>query len=120
MRDDLTTGTTAHSLQQHPMKTQLVSKTTSKTKKKTVLQLFEGMNINIPPPEGQLVTFKNSVQVLSDHRIKWAWATFTSHRQELTSPKITTARRARSLRHRVDIITLLRFRYVDDDGRNEE
>ena len=30
---------------------------------------------------------QNAVQVECDHRMKCAWATFTSHRQELTSPR---------------------------------
>ena len=53
----------------------------------------QGMNIEVPPREGkikylgQLITFKDPVQVEFDHRINCAWATFTSHRQELTSPK---------------------------------
>ena len=53
----------------------------------------QGMNIEIQPPEGkiyylhQLITYQNAVQVEFEHRIKCAWATFTSHRQELTSPK---------------------------------
>ena len=50
------------------------------------------MNIEILPPEGkiehlsQFITFKNAVQVEFDHCTKCAWATFTSHRQDLTSP----------------------------------
>ena len=79
--DDLTTATTAHGLQLHP----------TNTKNITVAVQME--SIEILPPEKktkhlcQLITFKNAVQVEFDHRIKCAWATFTSHRQELTSPK---------------------------------
>ena len=36
---------------------------------------------------GQLTTFKDAVQVEFEHHIECAWATFTSYRQELTSPK---------------------------------
>ena len=51
------------------------------------------MNIEILPPGGEIkyfgeiITFKNVVQVEFEHRIKCASATFTSHRQELKSPK---------------------------------
>ena len=51
------------------------------------------MNIEILPPEGktkylgQLITFKNALQVEFDHHIKYAWAIFTSNRLELTSPR---------------------------------
>ena len=76
------------------------------------------MNIKIPPPEGQLVTCKK----LSPSRVRpphqtggvgnihepWTGVDVT---------KITTARQTRALRHRVDTITLLRFRFVDDDGK---
>ena len=50
------------------------------------------MNIEILPPDGQLkyfgqiITFKDAFQVEFDIRIKCGWATFTSHKQELTSP----------------------------------
>ena len=52
----------------------------------------QGMNIEILPPGeikdlGQHITLKNAIEVEFEHHIKYAWATFTSHRQELTSPK---------------------------------
>ena len=53
----------------------------------------QGMNMEILPAEGdtkylgQLVSFKSAVQVEFDHHFKCAWAVFTSHRQELTSPR---------------------------------
>ena len=51
------------------------------------------MNIEILPLQGQikhlgqLIIFNNAVQVEFDHRTTCAWATFTSHIRELTSPK---------------------------------
>ena len=78
----------------------------------------QGTNIEMLPPEGkikflgQLITFTNAVQVEFEHRIKCAWATFTSHRQELTSPR-------HPLRDRLKL-DATRLRHVDDVGRNEE
>ena len=77
------------------------------------------MNIEILPPEekieylGQPITLKDAVQVELDHLLKCAWATFTSHQQELTLPTYP-------LRRHGDTITPLRIRYADDDGRAEE
>ena len=59
----------------------------------------------------------HAAQVESEHRIKCALATFTSHRQELSSPK---EGQTQTLRSHTDPITLPRIRHVDDDGRNEE
>ena len=87
MLDDLTKATTAHGL--HSTKTKLTSSTTSKRGRGNTVAV-QDMNIVIPPLEekikylGQLITFKNAVQVEFEHR---AWATFTSDRQELTSPE---------------------------------
>ena len=67
----------------------------------------------IPRP----VTFKDAVQVKLDHRIKCAWATFTSHRQELTSPECFQKDRLKLFD--ATVTAPLRTRYVDDDGRDE-
>ena len=83
------------------------------------------MNTAILLPErkieyfGYLVSFKYAVQVEQDHRIKCAWATFSSHRQDLTSSQ-DPLRQTQALRRHGDTITLLRIRFVDDDGRDEE
>ena len=93
--DDLTTATTAHGLQ--------FNATSNRGKDKTVA--VQGMNIGILPLEGkikylgQLIAFNNAVQVELEHRIKCALATFTSQRQELTSPKLFDATVAPSLFH---------------------
>ena len=57
---------------------------------------------------------------VQSYRIKCAWATFTSHRQELTSPKYPQRRRLKTLRRHSDPITPLRIRNVDDDRSNEK
>ena len=72
-------------------KPQSTSNTTSKRGRGNTVAV-QGMNIEILPLQGkikyfgQLVNFKNAEEVEFEHRIKCAWATFTSHRQELTSP----------------------------------
>ena len=87
--------------------------------------VVQGVNIEILPPEeevknlGHPITFKNAEQVELEHRIKCAWATFTNHRQELKSPKCPL-RDGLKLFDEKKNITPLRFRNVDDDGRNEE
>ena len=60
-----------------------------KTNKNTIA--VQDMNEILPPEEkikcfSQLITFKNAVQVVFDHRMNCAWVTCTSHRQKLTSP----------------------------------
>ena len=82
----------AHGLQLHPTKTNIISNTTSKRGRGNTVA-GQGLNTEILRPEGkikylgQLTTFKNAVQVEFEYRIKYAWATVNSHRQELTSPK---------------------------------
>ena len=83
------------------------------------------MNIEIVPPEGkikflgQLITFKNAVQVELEHRIQCAWATFRSHWQEFDVTKVPAGIQIQTLRRHSDPVTSPRFRKVDDDGRDE-
>ena len=92
MLDELSTATTAHGLQLHPTKKQIISNTASKRDRGNTVTV-QRKNIEILPPEvetkhlGQLITFKNAVQVELEHHIKCAWGTFTISQQELMSPK---------------------------------
>ena len=82
------------------------------------------MNIKILPPEGNieylghLIAFKDAVQVEFALRIKCAWATFTSHSQQLPSPKdpLKDRLKSSSTRQWNDHSSTC----VDDDGRDEE
>ena len=82
MQDDFTAVTTAHGLQLHSTKTTIMSNTTSKRGRGNTVRV-QGMNTEILPPDGkikyfgQLITFKDAVQVEFEHRIECAWATFT-------------------------------------------
>ena len=91
MLDKLIAATTAHGLQLHTRKRKS-SPTRHQNLQKRNTVAVQVLNIEIPPREGktkylgQLTPFKNAVQIELDTRIKCAGATFTSHRQELTSP----------------------------------
>ena len=91
MLRDLTIVTTAHGLQLHPTKNRIVSSPTSKRGKEATRWQFKdehrGPTARREKYLPQLITFNNAVQVEFEHRIICAWATFTSHWQELTSPK---------------------------------
>ena len=125
MLDDLTKATTVHGLQQHSTKTKIISHTTLKARNNNAVAI-QGMHIEILPPEGkikylgQLITVKNAVQVEFDSRIKCAWATSMSHRQELTSPRyLPTETQTEILRRIGGTISLLRFRDMDGDRADE-
>ena len=94
MLDDLTTATTAHGLQLHPTKTKLFSNTTSQRGKRQhggsswyEHQDPTAIRGNQIPWSTNPSLSKNAIQVEFGHRIKCAWATFTSRSQKLTSPK---------------------------------
>ena len=92
MLDDLSTATKAHGLQLHPTKNK-PSPTRHHKPGKDNTVAAQRMSIDILPPEvknkylGQLINFKSAVRDECERCIKCAWVTFTSHRQELTSPK---------------------------------
>ena len=75
----------------HSTKAKSISNATPKPRNSKTATA-QGTKICILPPDGkieyidELITFKNALQVELDHLIECAWATFTSHRQELTSP----------------------------------
>ena len=93
MLDELCTATTAHGLQLHPTKTQIISNTASKRGRFNTLTV-QRMNIEILRPEGetkhlgQLTTFKKTLY-------KSSWSTTSNVRgqhsrapqQELKFPK---------------------------------
>ena len=80
------------------------------------------MNIEIPPPEGKTQTpFKSAMTSrVRTTATNARGQAFTSHRQELTSPKYPLKTDSELFDAAVTPITLLRIRNVDDDGRNEE
>ena len=83
------TATTAHGLQLHRENNIHLQHDINTQKSNTVA--VQAMNIEILPPEGkikylgQFVTVQSKVE--SYHRITCAWATFKSHRHELTPPR---------------------------------
>ena len=84
------------------------------------------MNIEILPSEGetkhlgQLIFFKNAVQVELEQNITCAWATFTSSPARVEVSKVPTEGHTQTLRRQCDPITPLRIKNVDDDGKTEE
>ena len=82
MPDDSTTATTAHGLQLHPAKTQSISNTTSRHRKKGHTVAVQGMNIEILPAKNQILWPTCHVQ--SPHQMRVGNA---HEPRELTSPK---------------------------------
>ena len=82
------------------------------------------MNIEIPSSDGkvkylgQLITFKNAVQVKFEHRIKCVWTTLTSHKQKMTSFSVSSEVHTRTFRRYSDLVTPPRISNVDDDRKN--
>ena len=102
----------------HSTKAKSISNATPKPRNSQTATA-QGTNICILPDGkieyiDELITFKNALQVELDHLIECAWATFTSHRQELTSPTYPLRDRLKLLDATVTI-TPLRFWHVDDE-----
>ena len=66
---------------------------------------------------GQLITFKNAVEVEFEHRIRVGNIHEPQAGVDVT--KVPTERQIQIFRRHSDTITLLRCRNVDNDGRNE-
>ena len=87
----LTTATTAHDPQLHPIQQKPSPKRHQNPENNTVA--VQEMNIEVLPPEGkienlnQLITVAIADHVQLDRRINCAWALFARHREELTSPR---------------------------------
>ena len=79
-------------LELHPDKTKITSNLTRRTgRASSRTARVQDMDIEIIPYEGslkclgQLISFHNPMETEIHHRTRAAWASFTSHKQELTN-----------------------------------
>ena len=89
---DVVQAARPHGLELHPAKTKIMSNVTRRTGRAKASKLEVcGMGVDILPHAGsikylgQTISFNDATQTEVQNRIKAAWATFTKHKQELTS-----------------------------------
>ena len=102
MLDDIVRAARPHGLELHPSKTKILSNQTRRTGRASSRSVsIQGLDIDILPHEGsvkylgQLISFHDAMETEIHHRTRAAWASFTSHKQELTSKHYPLAHRLR-------------------------
>ena len=125
MLDRLTTDTRAHGLQLHSTKTKIISKTTSKTQNKQHSGSSRDEHRDLTAKrENQIPRLLHHPQKRIPSRVRppHLMRVGNIHKTQtgVDVIKIHTEKKTQALRRHGDTITPLRFRYMDDDGRDEE
>ena len=125
MLDRLTTDTRAHGLQLHSTKTKIISKTTSKTQNKQHSGSSRDEHRDLTAKrENQIPRLLHHPQKRIPSRVRppHLMRVGNIHKTQtgVDVIKIHTEKQTQALRRHGDTITPLRFRYMDDDGRDEE
>ena len=123
MLDDITTAATAHGLQLHSTKSQIISNTTSKRGRGNMVAV---QGVDILPPNGKIKHFgqlitsqkRRTSRVGTPHQMRVGNIDEPQTAVDVT--KVPTERQTQPLRRHIDSITPLHIRNVDDDGTNEE
>ena len=102
MLKEMVTAAQTHGLQIHPDKTKILSTLSERTGRARQRKVtIDGLDIEILPYIGsvkylgQRISFDDAVSTEVKNRLKAGWATFTSHRQELTGKHYPLKQRLR-------------------------